>query len=93
MSNTQPWFARLAAGGLASKALSVVAPKKTAAKGITPTHNVSSPDTVLTAPAYRDHLSDLFDTRQASDARDLIKLLMVQDPDASAASMPRSRII
>ncbi len=86
MSNTQPWFARLAAGGLASKAVSVVAPKKTAAKGITPTHNVSSPDTVLTAPAYRDHLSDLFDTRQASDARDLIKLLMVQDPDASAAT-------
>lgn len=87
MSNEQPQnIARLAAGGLANKVLSVVAPKKVTAKAITPTFNVSSPNTVLTVPAYRDHLNDLFDTRQASDARDLIKLLMIQDPDASAAT-------
>ena len=78
---------RFAAGGLAQKALQVIAPKKVSTpKGVTTTYNAASPQNVLTVPQYRDHLSDLFDTRQASDARDLIKLLMVQDPDASAAT-------
>ena len=78
---------RFAAGGLAQKALQVIMPKRApTAKSITPTYNAASPQNVLTVPQYRDHLSDLFDTRQASDARDLIKLLMIQDPDASAAT-------
>jgi len=78
---------RFAAGGLAQKALQVIVPKRAAtAKALTPTFNAASPQNALTVPQYRDHLSDLFDTRQASDARDLIKLLMVQDPDASAAT-------
>lgn len=76
-----------AAGGLAQKAMAVIAPKKPpAAKAISTTFNPSAPQNVLTVPQYRDHLSDLFDTRQASDSRDLIKLLMVQDPDAAAAT-------
>lgn len=76
-----------AAGGLASKALSVVLPKgKPPQKVVTPTFNPASPETVLSAPAYRDHLSDIFDTRQANDARTLLKTLMVQDPDMSAAT-------
>lgn len=76
-----------AAGGLASKALSVVMPKgKLTSKAISPTYNAASPTTVLTVPAYRDHLSDIFDTRQAGDARSLIKSLMIQDPDMSAAT-------
>ena len=76
-----------AAGGLASKALSVVMPKgKLTAKAIVPTFNPASPSTVLTVPAYRDHLADIFSTRQSSDARALIKTLMIQDPDMSAAT-------
>lgn len=76
-----------AAGGLPAKALSVILPKgKPPAKAITPTYNPASPSTVLTIPAYREHLTDIFDTRQASDARVLIKNLMVNDPDMSAAT-------
>lgn len=76
-----------AAGGLAAKTLSVILPKgKPPAKAITPTFNPASPSTVLTIPAYREHLTDIFDTRQASDARTLIKNLMVNDPDMSAAT-------
>ncbi len=76
-----------AAGGLASKVASVVMPKgKLTAKAIVPTFNPAAPTTVLTVPAYRDHLTDIFDTRQASDARALIKTLMTQDPDMSAAT-------
>ena len=67
--------------------VSVLLPKRSNPKGtsLTPTFNPSSPDAVLTVPTYRDHLTDIFDTRSASDSRALIKQLFVSDPDMSAA--------
>lgn len=61
--------------------------KKVNEKGIalTPTFNPSSPQTVLTVPSYRDHLTDIYATRVSQDSRALIKELMQQDPDMSGA--------
>lgn len=39
----------------------------------------------LTAPLYRDHLDDIFNTRTASDSRTLMATLANQDPDVSSA--------
>jgi hypothetical protein len=50
----------------------------------TSTYRPSSKDQVLSAPAYRDHLTDIFTSRQADDARTLMKLLFKQDGDVSA---------
>lgn len=41
---------------------------------------------VVTVPTYRDHLVDLFNSRQSSDSRALIKELLKHDPDVSAAA-------
>lgn len=67
--------------------LQVIIPKRTDPKGrtFTTTYNPSSTENTLTLPDYRDHLSDIFDTRQASDSRELLKKLFVHDPDVSAA--------
>lgn len=56
-------------------------------KGIanTPTYNDSSPQNVLTAPQYNEHLTDIFDTRVSLNSQDLIKNLLIHDPDASAS--------
>lgn len=51
----------------------------------TSTFRPQSSDQVLTVPAYREHLTDLFTTRQISDSRVLLKELFKQDPDVSAA--------
>lgn len=40
---------------------------------------------VVTVPAYREHLTDLFTTRSATDSRDLMRDLFKQDADVSAA--------
>lgn len=45
--------------------------------------NATTSDIAL--PAYRDHLTDLFQTRQSQDSRALIKDLFKHDPDVSAA--------
>lgn len=52
-------------------------------RGFTPTFNPRQE--VLSAPAYREHLTDLFSTRIASDSRTLIATLVNGDPDVSAA--------
>lgn len=67
--------------------LKTILPKKSNAKAtsITPTYSAGSPGTVLTLPTYREHLSDIFSTRQANDSRSLIKSLLIFDPDMSAA--------
>lgn len=49
----------------------------------TPTFNPRQE--ILTAPTYRQHLDDLFNTRQASDSRTLIGELVNHDSDVSAA--------
>lgn len=66
----------------------LVAPKKKTKVGgasSTPTYDPNSSDGVITIPAYRDHLTDIFTSRQASDSRDLMKSLFRHDPDVSAA--------
>lgn len=52
-------------------------------KGATPGYVQSQP--VMTAPTYRDHLTDVYATRTANDSRSLIATLANMDPDVSAA--------
>ena len=40
---------------------------------------------VLSAPTYREHLNDIYNTRVSSDAQTLLKELFRTDPDCSAA--------
>ena len=66
----------------------VIAPKRLPnPKGTanSPTFDPSNAQNVLSAPQYREHLEDIFTTRASSDSRDLIRNLIVQDPDASAS--------
>lgn len=66
----------------------IVAPKKKAKAGgvaATPTFNPQQAERVITVPQYRDHLTDIFQTRQADDSRTLLRSLFVNDPDVSAA--------
>lgn len=75
------------ATGLASL-LNIIAPKRKAKSGgqaVTPTYNPQSADRVLTVPNYRDHLTDVYETRTSDDSRDLVKYLFQHDPDVSAA--------
>lgn len=71
----------------AKGAIAVILPRAKSSTGtaLAPTYNPASPQTLLTLPAYRDHLTDIFDTRAANDSRALLQLLFVQDPDMSAA--------
>lgn len=68
-------------------ALAVILPKgrpNPAGTLVSPTFNPSNINNVLAAPAYRDHLTDIFTERTALDSRALIKQLLVNDPDMSA---------
>ncbi|MDH7796419.1 MULTISPECIES: hypothetical protein [unclassified Beijerinckia] len=67
--------------------LNIILPKKKAPNGgvsNTPTFQPDQKDQVLTVPQYRDHLTDLFTSRQANNSQDLLKALFRQDPDVSA---------
>ncbi len=65
----------------------IPAKKKAKAGGTasTPTYNAQQSDRVLTVPLYRDHLTDIFTTRQSDDSRTLLQSLFKFDPDVSAA--------
>lgn len=68
--------------------LTIFSPKRKAKSGgqsVTSTYNSNSPDRVLTLPQYREHLTDLFETRVADDSRELLKYLFQHDPDVSGA--------
>lgn len=52
-------------------------------KGATPGFIRNQP--TMTAPTYRDHLTDVYSTRQANDSRELMATLANMDPDVSAA--------
>ena len=52
-------------------------------RGYTPTFNPQTP--TITAPLYRDHLSDLYTSRVSNDSRTLLSTLVNQDPDVSAS--------
>jgi hypothetical protein len=67
--------------------ISLVAPKKKAKKDgtvQTPTYNAQQSQNVLTIPQYRDHLTDIYTSRQANDSRALMAELFRHDPDVSA---------
>lgn len=67
--------------------MKVIFPSRVKPKGQAHT-NTYSPDQktqVLTAPRYKEHLTDLFTSRISDDSRSLMKELFVQDPDVSAA--------
>lgn len=66
--------------------LQILLPKKKAKAGgqaATPTYKPGQE--VLTLPRYRDHLTDLFNSRQANDSRSLMSEMSRHDPDVSAA--------
>lgn len=73
--------------GTLSNIMKAVLPRSFKNKGNAHTTTFSADQTgqVLTAPTYREHLTDLFTTRQAEDSRELLKGLFIQDPDVSAA--------
>jgi hypothetical protein len=52
-------------------------------RGYTPTYN--SRDPVIRTPLYREHLTDIYSSRTANDARTLMASLVNGDPDVSAA--------
>jgi len=71
-----------------SNLLAIIAPKKGGKKGgvsATSTFNPQQTDRVLTVPQYREHLTDIFSSRQVSDSRELLRELFRHDPDISAA--------
>ena len=68
--------------------LKIFLPKKKtsdAGAAFTGTFRPNNTNTPLPVPAGREHLSDLFTSRQQSDARTLLKSLFQHDPDVSAA--------
>jgi hypothetical protein len=67
--------------------LNIIAPKrktKTGGTAVTETYAPSNSDQVLTVPAYTDHLTDIFNSRQSDDSRTLMRQLFQHDPDVSA---------
>lgn len=71
---------------MALQQIQLLLPKKKAKAGgqsVTPTFR--SGQEVLSLPRYRDHLSDLFSSRQAGDSRALISELSRHDSDVSAS--------
>lgn len=74
--------------GILTNLIKLVAPKRKAKAGgssYTSTFDPSSRDGILTVPTYRDHLVDIFNSRQVDDSRELLKQLFKHDPDVSAA--------
>lgn len=66
--------------------IQLLLPKKRAKAGgqaLTPTYKPGQE--VLTIPRYREHLTDLFNSRQANDSRTLMAELARTDSDVSAA--------
>lgn len=66
----------------------IIAPKKKPKSGgttNTPTYQPQQNQNVLTFPTYRDHLTDLFSSRQSADAQTIMEDLFQHDTDVSAA--------
>lgn len=70
---------------MALSAIKLVLPKgKTkGGKSFTPTYNPRQE--TLRLPTYREHLTDLYNSRQITDSRDLLNAATKHDPDVSAA--------
>lgn len=75
------------ASGTLNKITQLILPKKKAnpaGTAYTSTFNPTATTTVLSAPTFRSHLTDIFTTRVSSDSRALMKDLVKFDPDVSA---------
>lgn len=71
---------------MALSAIQLVLPKKKAkAGGQASTPTFKQGQEILSLPRYRDHLTDLFTSRQASDSRALMSELSRHDSDVSAS--------
>lgn len=71
---------------MALQAIKLTLPKGKQQKGgrsATPTFN--DKQSKLTAPTYRQHLTDLYNSRQINDSRELLNTAVNHDPDVSAA--------
>lgn len=77
----------MATNSLANRLKVVVAKIRGSDQGVatTETFNKSNTSNVLSGPAYRDHLTDIFSNRTNLDSRALIQDLFRNDPDMSAA--------
>lgn len=72
--------------GMLSNVLKAVLPRTIRAQGNahTNTYSADQRTQVLSGPTYREHTTDIFNTRQSEDSRSLLKSLFTQDPDVSA---------
>lgn len=71
-----------------SKLFEFILPKKKAktdGNAYTDTYRPGGSGATLTAPNYREHIEDLYDSRVSSDSNELLQNLFRQDPDCSAA--------
>lgn len=62
-------------------------PKKPSPNGgsVTPTYRPYAPQYPLALPSYLEHMRDVAELRATTDSKELIRVLMKQDPDMSAA--------
>lgn len=67
------------------KLTQIILPKRTPPTGASFTSTYNPRDEKISVPAYRQHLTDLPNTRVASDSRALLNELVNHDPDISAA--------
>jgi hypothetical protein len=58
---------------------------KSGGNSYTDTYDPSNTTQTLTLPEYQQHLSDIAETRLSENSQELIKQMMVSDPDTSAA--------
>lgn len=71
---------------MAFSPLKILLPKgkgKAGGRGYVPGYNPSQVD--MSAPGYRNHLTDIYNSRRAGDSRTLLNDLVNHDPDVSAA--------
>lgn len=74
------------ADNITSKLLAIVPFKKKVKAGgtaNTPTYNPQQAGQVITVPQYREHLDDIFTSRQAENSQTLMRTLFEHDPDVS----------
>lgn len=73
--------------GPLERILKVITPRRQKPKGVaqTNTYSADRKDQILSAPAYQEHLTDIFSSRQSQDSKELLQELFIHDPDVSAA--------
>lgn len=76
-----PWKLDLAS------VVSIVLPKATGGKGkaVTGSFDPNATGRALSAPAYKEHLTDIFSSRASDNSNTLLETLFDHDPDISAA--------